>query len=33
MILIKIENYVQKIIKGQAKLSVADWWKVLFYAN
>ncbi len=26
--LIKMENYVQKIIKGSAKLSVAHWLKV-----
>jgi len=31
--LIKMENYVQKIIKGPAKLSVAHHWKVLAYAN
>ena len=31
--LIKMENYVQKIIKGPAKLSAADCWKVLAYAN
>ncbi len=27
--LIKMENYVQKIIKGPAKLSVTHWWKVI----
>jgi hypothetical protein len=27
--LIKMESYVQKIIKELAKLSVAHWWKVL----
>jgi hypothetical protein len=31
--LIEMENYVQHIIKGPAKLSVADWLKVLAYAN
>jgi hypothetical protein len=31
--LIKMENYVQKIIKGPAKLSVAHCWKVIAYAN
>ncbi len=31
--LIKKENYVQQIIKGPAKLSVAHWWIVLAYAN
>jgi hypothetical protein len=31
--LIKMEDYVQKIIKGTAKLSVAHWWKVLAYAK
>jgi hypothetical protein len=29
----KWENYVQKIIKGPAKLSVAHWSKVLACAN
>jgi hypothetical protein len=31
--LIKMENYVQHIIKAPAKLSVADWLKVLAYTN
>jgi hypothetical protein len=30
---IKWKNYVQKIIKGPAKLSVAYWLKVLACAN
>ncbi len=32
-IVIKMENYIQKIIKGPAKLSVAHWWKVSAYTN
>jgi hypothetical protein len=31
--LIKMENYVQKIIKGPAKLNVVHCWKVLAYSN
>ncbi len=30
--LIKMENYVQKIIKGPAKLCIAHCWEVLAYA-
>jgi hypothetical protein len=30
--LIKVENCIQQIIKGPAKLSVAHWLKVLDYA-
>jgi hypothetical protein len=33
IILIKMENYVQKIIKGPAKLSVARRWQVLALAH
>ncbi len=33
IILIEMENYVQKIIKGPDKLSMAHHWKVLAYAN
>jgi hypothetical protein len=33
IILIKTENYVQKIIKGPPKLSMAHFLKVLAYAN
>ncbi len=33
IILIKMENYVQKITKGPAKLSMAHHWKALAYAN
>ncbi len=28
-----MENYIQKIMKGSAQLSVAHWEKVLAYAN
>jgi len=31
--LIKMENYVQKIIKGPAKLGMSHWWKVLAYTK
>jgi len=31
--LIKMENYLQQIIMVPAKLSVADWLKVLAYTN
>ncbi len=31
--LIKMENYIQQIIKGPAKFSVALWLKVLAYDN
>ncbi len=31
--LFKMANYIQKIIKGPAKLSVAHWYKVLACSN
>jgi hypothetical protein len=33
IIIIKMENYAQKIIKGPAKLSMDQCWNLLAYAN